>query len=189
MKTLFIDTHYADINLHLYVDKKLYKKEEVIGQKQNSTLIMPLLSKLLKNEDYDEILVVNGPGSFTGVRLGVTIAKTLAFTLKKPIKVIDYLDMMNVSLSSKDHIVGLSDGNGYFIGEFNDYKKAKDYYYLNNSNFLSLVQQKSVDTDVSIDMSKVLKYADTLDYTPAHAVNPIYIKLIGVEYAEKSNEK
>ena len=67
MKTLFIDTHYNDVYLRLYNDNTLYKKEEIMGEKQNSTLIMPMLAKLLENQEYDEILVVNGPGSFTGV--------------------------------------------------------------------------------------------------------------------------
>ncbi len=187
MKTLFIDTHYLDVYLRLYNDNILYKEEKVVGEKQNSTLIMPMLAKLLENEEYDEILVVNGPGSFTGVRLGVTIAKTLAYTLKKPIKVIDYLNMMNLSLPSSDHTVGLSDGNGFFVGEFINHKKIKEYYYLNNSEFKEFNQDNNVDTDVSIDMEKVLEYVKTIDYTNPHAVNPIYIKLIGVEYAKKDN--
>lgn len=187
MITLFIDTHLNNVYLHLYNDKVLYKKEEILGEKQNSKLIMPSLAKLLENEKYDNILVVNGPGSFTGVRLGVTIAKTLAYTLSKQIRVIDYLDMMNISLESKDHIVGLSDGNGYFIGEFKNHKKSKEYYYLSNSEYNNFCQINHVDTGVTIDMNKVLEYAETLDFIPAHAVNPIYIKLIGVEYAKKSS--
>ena len=187
MKTLFIDTHYNDVYLRLYNDNTLYKKEEIMGGKQNSTLIMPMLAKLLENQEYDEIVVVNGPGSFTGVRLGVTIAKTLAYILKKPIKVIDYLNMMNLSLDSNDHIVALSDGNGFFVGEFKEYKKIKEYYYLNNSEFKEFNHDNHVDTDVSIDMDKVLNYVKTIDYTNPHAVNPIYIKLIGVEYAKKNS--
>lgn len=187
MKTLFIDTHLSDVILGLYDETKLYKKEEVIGEKQNSRIIMPMLSKLLENEEYDQILVVNGPGSFTGVRLGVTIAKTLAYTMNKPIKVISYIDMMNLSLESSNHIIGLSDGNGYFIGEYEDHKKVKEYYYLSNSEYKEFSSSNSIDTDVSIDMTKVLDYVKDLEETNPHAVNPIYVKLIGVEYAKKNS--
>ena len=37
------------------------------------------------------LLVVNGPGSFTGIRIGMTIAKIIAYSLNIPIKLIDSL--------------------------------------------------------------------------------------------------
>ena len=39
----------------------------------------------LKPEDIDNYVILNGPGSFTGVRVGVTVSKTLAWTLSKKI--------------------------------------------------------------------------------------------------------
>ncbi|MER1998917.1 MAG: tRNA (adenosine(37)-N6)-threonylcarbamoyltransferase complex dimerization subunit type 1 TsaB [Lysinibacillus sp.] len=51
---------------------------------------MPAVEELLnkaglKPTDIDAIAVSEGPGSYTGVRIGVTIAKTLAWTLQKPL--------------------------------------------------------------------------------------------------------
>ena len=37
----------------------------------------------IKPSDVDKIIVVSGPGSFTGIRIGMTIAKIFAFSLKK----------------------------------------------------------------------------------------------------------
>lgn len=186
MKTLYIDTHLFDIRLILFKDNEVYKKEEVLNQKHNSEFLMPSVEKLLDGEDFDQIIVINGPGSFTGVRLGVTIAKTLAFTMNKPIKTITYFDVMNTSLESSNHILGISDGNGYFIAEYQNKKLAKDLYYLNNPDYVKFSEDKEIITDVSIDMRKVLEYAENIESTPAHAVNPIYIKLIGVEYDKKN---
>jgi tRNA threonylcarbamoyladenosine biosynthesis protein TsaB len=55
-----------------------------------SEAALPLINKLLKEvgltiKDVDEISVNLGPGSFTGLRVGVAIANTLGFLLKIPI--------------------------------------------------------------------------------------------------------
>lgn len=189
MKTLYIDTHNSDICIALYEDTKLLKKEEVLNQKENSRYLVPTLAKVIEGEDYDEILVINGPGSFTGVRLGVTIAKTLAYTKNKPIKACSYFDLLNSSLESKNHVLAISDGNGYFIAEYEDGKLIKDYYYLNNSDFKDLCSKTNVTIDVDVNMVKFLQDAKEVDYTPAHGVNPIYVKLIGVEYDKKNSSK
>ena len=88
MNTLFIDTHLWDIIIVLLHDGLVVKKEEVKNKKNNSEYIFPSIVKVIDGIKLDEIIVVNGPGSFTGVRLGVTIAKTLAYTLNIPIKLL-----------------------------------------------------------------------------------------------------
>ena len=87
MRTLYIDTHLNDLDIILFEDNNIVKEEHVINKHNNSTLLMPSIEKVIGNESFDEILVINGPGSFTGVRLGVTVAKTLAFTMNKKIKI------------------------------------------------------------------------------------------------------
>ena len=114
MNTLFIDTHLWDIIIILLHDGLVVKKEEVKNKKNNSEYIFPSIVKVIDGIKLDEIIVVNGPGSFTGVRLGVTIAKTLAYTLNIPIKVISSLQA--VALKYQECIIGIKDRNGAFIG-------------------------------------------------------------------------
>lgn len=59
-------------------------------KKNHSLRLMPAISKLMEEanllpEELDRIVVAHGPGSYTGVRIGVTTAKTLAFALDVPI--------------------------------------------------------------------------------------------------------
>ena len=83
MYTLYIDTHSNTICIVLFKDEKIFIKNEVKTNQNHSITTMPIIIKTLEEasitiQDINQILVVNGPGSFTGVRLGVTIAKTLA---------------------------------------------------------------------------------------------------------------
>lgn len=183
MKTLFIDTHLNDIVVMLLENGKLLDKKEVINKKNNSEVLFPTIIDVINNNKVDEIIVVNGPGSFTGVRLGVTIAKTLAYTLNIPIKKITALEVM--AISNNAYNVALSDSNGYYVGKFNEtFKQAEDYYYVNNSDFIN---KEIYETNYKIDIEKVYQHLTNVDAINAHEVNPVYIKKIGVEIDKKGN--
>lgn len=181
MNTLFIDTHWLDIIVILLKDGKIFNKKEVINKKNNSEYIFPTIIDVIGKEKIDEIIVVNGPGSFTGVRLGVTIAKTLAYTLNIPIKTITALKVMAISSGNKK--VAIDDNNGYYLGVFDDnYNELDDYTYIKKDDN-DLI---GYDLNYNIDIEKVYDYLKHVKNVPAHGVNPIYIKKIGVEIDKKS---
>lgn len=186
MKTLFIDTHLFDIHIYLFAKNQIVSEKHIVDEKHNSEFLLPAIKEVCNGYDYDRIVVVNGPGSFTGVRLGVTVAKTLAYTQNKEIIPISYFDLMAMSYGDEKYVFGINDGNGYFIGEYYKSKKTKDFYYINNSEYANLVQHKNIITDVTIDFQKVLLKLSTLNGINPHAVNPIYVKLIGVENDKRS---
>ena len=106
MYSLFIDTHDKDIVITLFKDGKVLSSNIKTSERHHSDFTMPMIDNILKDNklnvhDLGELLVVNGPGSFTGVRLGVTIAKTLAYTLNIPIKTITSLETLAISNDSK----------------------------------------------------------------------------------------
>jgi tRNA threonylcarbamoyladenosine biosynthesis protein TsaB len=91
MKTvLFIDTSSnKEVKVGLEIDGKKYLVEQAIDHRK-AQAVLPIVEKLLQNhhlrlEDITNIEVNPGPGSFTGVRVGVTIANTLGFLLKVPV--------------------------------------------------------------------------------------------------------
>lgn len=90
MVTLILDTtNNKKIIVGLRINGKEYIQTEKI--KSNKTqIILPMIDKILKKhllkpEDLSEIQVNAGPGSFTGLRVGLAIANTLSFTLKIPV--------------------------------------------------------------------------------------------------------
>ena len=186
MKTLLIDTHLFDINIILFDGTSILREEHIMGKKHNSEYLIPSIKNVTDNTNYDQIIVVNGPGSFTGVRLGVTVAKTLAYTLNKRIIPVTYFDLMALSSDIGHHIFGISDGNGYFIAEYENNIRIKDFYYLNNNDYIKFSVENLVETDVSLDYSRIINNLSTWESGNPHIVNPIYIKPIGADNGSKN---
>ena len=179
---LFIDTHLNDIVVILYQDGKIIKKEIVENEKEHSRVLMPIIKKIVDKKEITSIIVVNGPGSFTGVRLGVTVAKTLAYTLNVPIRTISSLECLALSTEENEKIVGFSDKNGYYIGIFDHtINLIGEYVYLTNKEFEEYSNKYHVITDIRFNYDKILAYALTKDSLNPHEVNPIYVKKIAVE--------
>ena len=90
MNTLFIDTRdNKKIIVRFEKDRKIYKKEAVRSP-DKAQVALPLIEKIIKNSkaslrDIDEIKVEKGPGSFTGLRVGISIANALSFALGKKV--------------------------------------------------------------------------------------------------------
>ena len=185
MYTLFIDTHYLDIVIILLKDGILVNKKEVINKKNNSEYIFPTIVDVIDDIKLNEIIVVNGPGSFTGVRSGVTIAKTFAYILNIPIKTITSLEVM--AISSNQLKVAFSDSNGYYIGNFDkDFNLTSDYIYLNEDEFKKINGKNYYYLTYNIDIIKIYSFLKNRASINPHLVKPIYIKKIGVEIDKKS---
>ena len=188
MFSLFIDTHDALISLALYKDVKFVDKKQKESTMHHSDYIMPMLVELLNDNnitvhDLSEILCINGPGSFTGVRLGVTIAKTLAYTLNIKIKVATSLEMYAVSSNIEGNkLAVIKDLKGAFGGLFDkDNNLNGEYFYMNNSEFNEYVEKNNFEgiiVENNIDFDKIYDLFSTKKEEIAHKVNPLYIKVI-----------
>ncbi len=90
MNTLFIDT---SSNKEIIVGLIINGKEFLIRQNiaaQKAQIALPLIDKLLKKNnlkisDISSIKVNTGPGSFTGLKVGVAIANALSYVAKIPV--------------------------------------------------------------------------------------------------------
>ena len=85
MNVLYIDTRdNKRIIVSLETEKGKFR-EESVAHELKAQMTLPLIEKVfkrtkLKSSDIYEIKVERGPGSFTGLRVGITIANTLAFS-------------------------------------------------------------------------------------------------------------
>lgn len=181
--TLFIDTHDKNVLIILFKDGKIFKSENLLTTNKHSEVAMPTIDKVLSDSNIDindisNIIVVNGPGSFTGERIAVTIAKTFAYSLNIPIRVIDALTILALGVDdSLEKIVALEDRNGAFVGKFDsNYKIIGSLQYMNKSTYSDFKDNNKVNVDIDVDYEKVYEFAMTLKELNPHEVKPLYIK-------------
>lgn len=90
MIILYIDTSSnKEITVGLEIDSKKDTMTEEVGR-DRAQMVLPLIERLFKKhtitlQEITEISVNVGPGSFTGLRVGVSIANTLGYTLQIPV--------------------------------------------------------------------------------------------------------
>lgn len=119
-KRLVIDTATKYIYLSLLIDDEEVESIYEVGQNNHSVTIMPYLSDMLKIQDLklkdiDEVIVGIGPGSYTGVRIGVTVAKMIAYLNQIKLFQVSSLALI-ASHSNHEYILPLIDarrGNAF----------------------------------------------------------------------------
>jgi tRNA threonylcarbamoyladenosine biosynthesis protein TsaB len=99
MTVLAIDTSNQALGVALYDDEKIIGEYMTNLKKNHSIRIMPAIKMLMKDcertpKELSKIVVAKGPGSYTGVRIGVTIAKTLAWSLQLPLAGVSSLEIL-----------------------------------------------------------------------------------------------
>jgi tRNA threonylcarbamoyladenosine biosynthesis protein TsaB len=99
MKALAIDTTNNVLGIALVDEDKVIGEYITNLKKNHSVRAMPAIEQLLNDceispKQLDKIVVATGPGSYTGVRIGVSIAKTMAWSLKIPIVGVSSLEVL-----------------------------------------------------------------------------------------------
>lgn len=103
MKVIAIDTSNYALGISLLDEEKVIGEYISNVKKNHSVRVMPAIEHLMKEcdilpTDLTKVVVAKGPGSYTGVRIGVTIAKTLAWTLRIPIVGVSSLEILAASI-------------------------------------------------------------------------------------------
>ncbi len=201
MKVLFIDTATSFLRVALVSDDKLvyfYNNDE--GHDMSS-MIMPVLDMAFKEagfkpSDLDKIMAVNGPGSFTGIRVGLTVAKTMAWALKIPVISISSLEVISSGFDSDYNTSLINARRGYaYVGSYDDNLNVISddrHEYIKDKKFDgNLISYDEFDFEVNqpiIDVLKVVrKHINDEEINP-HNLNPKYLKLTEAEEKFNNND-
>lgn len=193
MTYLFLDTSSSTLILSLIKNGEEIDKIILEKTMEHSVYAVEKLDEILKNNnmkpnDIDRIFVTIGPGSFTGIRIGVTIAKTYAYCLNKEITPISSLKMKILEYSGYDYYVStIKDKRDFvFVGIYD-----KNY----NTTFEGLITEEQLKNRLSelnkykliealsddenrkdLDVLSVINYYKNEKSINPHEVNPIYLK-------------
>ena len=113
MITLCMDTSTKYLVLALIRDHELIANVEKECWKRQSEEIFPCLEEMmhsvsLTSDDIDQVVITEGPGSYTGVRIAMTIAKVFTVMGNKPLYTIGTLQLM----AGKNHARVVLDARG-----------------------------------------------------------------------------
>jgi tRNA threonylcarbamoyladenosine biosynthesis protein TsaB len=100
---LHINTAFETASVFLSEDKKIISLLKNDLPKEHASFLEPAIKKIcdeakLKLKQLNAITVVNGPGSYTGLRVGLSSAKALCYALDKPLILLNTLDVMALAL-------------------------------------------------------------------------------------------
>jgi len=104
MQTLILDTSGSFTTVLVVTDGKLSASSIVQdrpAEHLHQQIDTSLTSTSIKPPDLDQISVVTGPGSWTGLNIGVTTAKTLSQVLQIPLIPIRTLDVLTIQYAGR----------------------------------------------------------------------------------------
>ena len=190
-----------------YLYSALYKEGDIINQrtmylaKDLSRFTVLEVSKMFDEvkvspRDIKKIIVVNGPGSFTGIRIGITLAKLMSFCLNIPITTITSLEAMKESVISDKLIVPIINArrNSCYAAIYENDNLIQDGIYMSLDRLMLILKGLNKDyifvsndefefdtVSYKPDYKRIIeKYKDKKEI-PSHLVNPNYMKLTEAE--------
>lgn len=198
-KILAIDTATRNIYLSLVIDGVEKHSVYQEGINNHSVTIIPFLDEMLKSEgillrDIDEIIVGVGPGSYTGVRIGVTVAKMIGYMNDVPVKTVSSLALI-ASSSDKSKVISYVDarrGNA-FLASFS--QKDGQLKYIDQDELVNVEDylskwQKEYDfiSEVKPDIYKILRSNLLTSVENIHELQPNYLRITEAERNRHENQ-
>lgn len=206
MICLFFDTSSDLLKVSLIKDNKIIFDKELHTKNDHSSYLVPTIDEAFKSnnidfKELDEIIVGNGPGSFTGTRISIAVAKTYAFSFNIPVYMISSLEELIYDNDGYDFYVPIIEEkkeNLYFSIFDKDKKRVMEDTYSSTEYMykkleeldgkillisLSDKEYEKYDTvKASINALNIMKNIDVNnEKVNPHLLKPNYIKKIEAE--------
>lgn len=182
MYSLVIDTSSKNMILLLLKDNIIEYKLVHYFERDHSSHIIENIKNLLEEKnikisELEKIIVGRGPGSYTGIRVAATVAKTLAYVNNLKLYSVSSLELLTSSLSNQDKLVKLDcRNNNFYIRIYKDNQLKEDDFILNKDKIEEFVLKYDIKNEIllsdkdfyiSNDLSNLdLKLEDVFKFEP-----------------------
>lgn len=193
MITVFLDSSNTSLSVGLSKDNILIGKTSYECWQEQSEFMIPELEKLFKEnkvnrEDISDVVVAIGPGSYTGVRIAITIAKVMSAVLNIPLYPVSSLQILKCEKKPSICVINARSNRSY-VGvyshdkcllkdqimtndELREYISSHpDYVLCGDTAYLGIEGYKS---DILDEMNSL---KDSLIKCPnSYGLKPVYLK-------------
>lgn len=198
MLTLAFDTSNSTISIALLQDQKLVDQILVEESGKQAEILILQIEKILQRhqiwyQDLHLLAATNGPGSFTGVRIGLAVARTLRIATNLPLVLINSLEALNYSQRHRDGVNFIAIDakmNELFIASFVGKKNIVEPRlvkleeltdFLPKTEFLALGSGKNIIAEIAA--------TENLPYAIAQENDHIQAENVGLLALEKFHQK
>ncbi|HHY04464.1 MAG TPA: tRNA (adenosine(37)-N6)-threonylcarbamoyltransferase complex dimerization subunit type 1 TsaB [Thermoanaerobacterales bacterium] len=168
MNILGIDTSSIVAAVAVLNPAKLSAEYLVNNKKVHSEKLMPIVDRVLKDsnltlDDIDAVAVSKGPGSFTGIRIGMACAQGIAHACNKPIIGVNTLDGLAYNLMFSDSlicpVINAQRQESYtslYNWQAGKLCRLKDYLLINNSELAKLLLDLNKEVIILGDAAQLI---------------------------------
>ena len=197
MITVLLDSSNTNLSVGVAKDNLLLECISYEAWQRQSEYMILELDKLfskygISKEDISDVIVAKGPGSYTGVRIAITIAKTIATALDAKLYAVSSLRVLKDGVRSSICLINARSGRSY-IGVYEGTKTILEDQIMKNEDVLKYIQEHpdysvcgetkylGIEGVISNNIQEMLSLKESLDSLNPLSLKPVYMK---EEYAK-----
>lgn len=192
MISVLLDSSNTNLSVGIAKDNLLLDYVSYEAWQRQSEFMIVELNKLLekhqvKNDDIKEVIVAKGPGSYTGVRIAITIAKTIAVSLHTKLYAVSSLRVEKDGTCPSICVINARSGRSY-VGVYHDQSILVDDCIMKNEDLLKYIDEHpdysvcgdakylGLDGKENNNLQAMLDLKDSLELVNPLALKPVYMK-------------
>ena len=172
MKILAISTSSSNLSVALLENDNVIKELNISNQKTHSEKLMPFIQELFESthlslDDVNLIACDIGPGSFTGIRIGVATVKALSEVKNIPVVGCSSLEGLAYNVTGSDYICSIIDArnNQVYAAIFDANHNLISDYFADDINNLVPIFKKYTNMVFVGDGAKLVNISNDFDNT------------------------